>query len=369
MTSFRDGIERDGQRMAPAHLVGECLRSLLACAFVLLLSWPARGADFASHPALESANRKLVKIIGAGGLRGLQPHSTGFLVSAEGHIVTIWDHVLDERVVTVVLHNGRKLEGKVVGADPELDVAVIKIEGEDFPFFDLAESAEAGPGTRVYALSNMFRVAGGDEPMTVLHGVISARTRLEARKGVFEIPYKGPAYIVDAITNNSAGGGGVLITRDGRLLAMIGREVRNARTGTWINYAVPIGELQEAINEIRTGKFNRNKDRESELADGPSILNRYRPEDFGLVLVPDVVPRTPAFIDRVVADSPAGKAGLLPNDLVLFVNDDLISSCRVLKEQLGKLESGEALRLVVRRGTELVTVDWTVPEKAATTDR
>jgi serine protease Do len=51
------------------------------------------------------------------------------------------------------------------------------------------------------------------------------------------------------------------------------------------------------------------------------------------------------------------------------VNDDLISSCRVLKEQLGKLEAGEALRLVVRRGTELVTVDWTVPEKAATTDR
>jgi serine protease Do len=56
---------------------------------------------------------------------------------------------------------------------------------------------------------------------------------------------------------------------------------------------------------------------------------------------------------------------LLPNDLVLFVNDELISSCRVLKEQLGKLEAGETLRLVVRRGTELVTVDWVVPEKAA----
>jgi serine protease Do len=325
----------------------------------------AADADFAASPAIESANRKLVKIVGAGGLRGLQPHSTGFLVSAEGHIVTIWDHVLDERVVSVVLHNGRKFEGKVLGADPELDVAVVKIEAEDLAFFDLADAAEAGPGTRVYALSNMFRVAGGDEPMTVLHGVISARTRLEARKGVFEIPYKGPVYIVDAITNNSGGGGGVLTTRDGRLLAMIGREVRNARTGTWINYAVPVGELREAIDEIRTGKFNRKKDRETELAEGTSAAQRYRSEDFGLVMVPDVVPRTPAFIDRVAAGSPAAKSGLLPNDLVLFVNDELISSCRVLKEQLGKLEAGETLRLVVRRGTELVTVDWVVPEKAA----
>ena len=160
--------------------------SLVVAALSLVAQTPARADD--PQPAIDVASRKVVKIFGAGGFRGLHAYCTGFLVSGTGHIVTVWSHVLDEQTVTVVLHDGRKFEGKLLGAEPQLDLAVIKIEAEDLPHFDLEQSVLASPGTRVLAFSNMFKIATGDEPVTVMHGVVAARTRLSARRGVFNSP-------------------------------------------------------------------------------------------------------------------------------------------------------------------------------------
>src|SRR4029079_4059987 len=138
------------------------------------------------------------------------------------------------------LHDGRKFEGKIVGFEPQLDLAVLKIDSDDLPCFDLEEVTAAPVGTRVLAYSNMFKVATGDEQVSVLHGVIAARTKLSARRGNYETPYNGPVYVVDAITNNPGSGGGVLTTTDGVLLGMIGKELRNTQTNTWIKYATTI---------------------------------------------------------------------------------------------------------------------------------
>src|SRR5260370_8192365 len=101
----------------------------------------------------------------------------------------------------------------------------------------------------------MFKVATGAEQVSVLHGVIAARTKLTARRGSYETPYNGPVYVVDAITNNPGSGGGVLTNAEGALLGMIGKELRNSQTNTWINYAIPIGELRTVIGAIISGKF------------------------------------------------------------------------------------------------------------------
>jgi serine protease Do len=209
----------------------------------------------------------------------------------------------------------------------------------------------------------MFKVAVGDEQVSVLHGVIAAKTTLVTRRGVFEAPYHGPVYVVDAITNNPGSGGGVLTTWDGRLLGMIGKELRNAQTNTWVNYVIPITELKQAIDEIVSGKFTPRRSADSEAETADAAPHRYEAADFGLVMLPDVVYRTPAFIDRVLPGSAAAKAGLRPNDLVLFVNDQLIQSVRLLREELGRLEGGGTVRLVVRRGDRLITVELPVPRK------
>ena len=119
---------------------------------------------------------KIVKIFGAGGLRGLESYQSGFLISADGYVLTVWSHVLDSDETTVILNDGRKYQGKLVGADPRLELALLKIDAQDLSFFDLSASVPAAEGTRVLADSNLFGVATGDESASVLHGNISAVT-------------------------------------------------------------------------------------------------------------------------------------------------------------------------------------------------
>jgi serine protease Do len=323
----------------------------------------APAAAQSTREAIESVQPRMVKIFGAGGLRGLHEYSTGFLVSADGHVATAWSHVLDAEEVSVVLHDGRRYFAEVLGAEPALDLAVLKIRGENLslPFFELAEdSAAAGPGTRVLAFSNMFKVASGDEAVSVVQGVIAARTRLSARRGSFEAAYVGQVYVVDAVTNNSGAEGGLLTTRDGKLLGMIGKVLRDTRSNTWLNYSIPIADLREPIQQIIIGDFSS----QPKPADAESP-RRYEPLDFGLVMVPDVLFRTPAYVDSVLPNSPADAAGLKPDDFVLFVNEELIQSCRLLREELGRLEAGDTLRLIIRRNDQLVTVELPVRRKEA----
>jgi len=331
----------------------------IASGLILALTLAAPLSAQAEPSPIAAVQSKVVKIFGAGGAQGLHSYSTGFLISPQGHIATVWSHVLDPEVVTVVLSDGRKRDGRVVGAEPQMHLAILKIDGEDLPYFDLEDSASAGVGQRVLAFGNMYKVATGDEPVSVLQGVVAAKTRLRARRGAFESPYDGPVYIVDAITNNPGMGGGVLTTLDGRLLAMIGKELRNAETNTWINYAIPAEELADIAEQIRTGNFRRSDDPKKE-EDAP---HNYRPLDFGLLLVPDVLPRTPAYIDRVIADSAAADEGLQADDLVLFVNGELVQSCQELQRELGRVEEGDLVEIVVRRGQTLVSVELEAPDK------
>jgi len=332
---------------------------IVLAGFVMTCCTTARAQSM--QETIAYVNPRMVKIFGAGGIARLQGYCSGFLVSPEGHIATVWSHVLDEGEVSVVLDSGRRLSAKVIGAEPRLDLAILKIDGEDLPYFDLDLTADvAAPGTRVLAFSNMFNVASGSEPVTVLHGVIAARTKLEGRRGVFDITFPGPVYIVDAITNNSGSLGGVLTTRDGRLLAMIGKELRNAQSNTWVNYGMPISELRDAIQEIVAGKYTPIP---TTLSETPEGLPRHKPLDFGLVMIPDVVARTPAFVEDVTPNSVAALAGIKTDDLILFVNGELIQSIRHFAEICDTLEDGTMVDIVIRRDGKLETLKLVVPEK------
>ncbi len=333
------------------------IRCCAAAALLCILAPPATAQEVMSP--IETVQARIVKIFGAGGMGGLHSYSTGFIFSPDGYIATVWSHVLDPDVVTVVLNNGRKLDGRVIGAEPQLHLAILKVDATDLPYFDLDEAATAGTGQRVLAFGNMYKVATGDEPVSVLQGVIAAKTRLRARRGAFEVPFEGPVYVVDSITNNPGMGGGVLTTPDGRLLAMIGKELRNAETNTWINYAIPIDEMADVAMQIKTGEFRRRDDPEERKA----TPQNYLAVDFGIVLIPDVLNRTPAYIDSVIAGSAAEELGLRPDDLLLFVNGELVQSCKELQAALGRLEEGDLFQLVVRRGDNLVSIELEAPDK------
>ena len=216
------------------------------------------------------------------------------------------------------MNDGRKFAAKLLGADPRLEIAVLKIKTGDLPFYDLSRSAKAEIGANVLALSNLFNVAVGDEPASVQHGVVSAIAKLGARRGAYETPYKGPVYILDVKTNNPGSAGGGLGRSPRRIAGNAGQrtkkrheqhmaQLRNSHRGT-----APIGRGDSQ----RKSSLPNGKASSAKKSSHPLTL-----EKLGIVLVPDVLERTPPFVEKISDGSPADKAGIRPDDLIVLLGD------------------------------------------------
>ena len=302
---------------------------------------------------------KIVKIYGAGGFRGMEPYQSGMLISPEGHILTVLSYVLDTDYITVVLADGRKFEAKLLGADPRLEIAVLKIKAADLPHFDLAKAATGRAAENVLAFSNLFNVAIGDEPASVQHGIISVLTNLEARQGMYDTPYRGPVYVLDVKTNNPGAAGGALVTRRGELLGILGKELKNALNSTYLNYAVPIAELQDSIEAVKAGKMVARREEDPKKKPRRSLTL----DALGVVLVPDVLERTPPYVEQVRPGSPAEKAGVRPDDLIVLMGDRLVQSCKFLRADLEYIDYQDPVKLTLFRGQDLIEVTLQGEEK------
>jgi len=174
----------------------------------------------------------------------------------------------------VHLYDGTRLPAKLVAMEPELDIALLKIgtdksKIDDLPFYDIVAAAKtplATPGTSILAFSNQFQIASRDEPVSVMKGTIAAYARLFGRIGIFEAPYSGNVYVVDAITNNPGAAGGIITNRMGDIIGIIGKELRNEQTNTWINYAVPVNAELEI--KLADGSAKKNLDHQLDREKG-----------------------------------------------------------------------------------------------------
>jgi serine protease Do len=336
--------------------------SIAVAFFVLVAAAPAR-ADQSFADVSEEVNSKLVKIFGTGGFKGLVDYATGVTVSPDGYILTVFSLMLDTPDLIVHLHDGRRIPAKVVVVEPELDLALLKLDKVDgLPYFDVAAAAKkplASTGTGVLAFSNQFHIATRDEAMSVQRGVIAAYSKLHGRRGVFDATFTGEVYFVDAITNNPGAAGGVLTTRKGELLGLIGKEVRNTLTDTWINYAIPI----QCKMEVKEGEGKKT----ISLVDIVEKKESYRPvvkekpKDgqggyHGIVLVPNVVDRTPPYVEDTIPGSPAARAGLKPDDLIVYVDGEQVISIKAFRDIIDRLRPGTEVKLEVRRGDRLTGV-------------
>ncbi len=313
------------------------------------------------HETIRDAQRKVVKIYGAGGFRGLEGYQTGILASPEGHVLTALSYVLDAPEVTVVLDDGRRFRAEQLGVDPVSELAMLKLpleEGETLPAFDFAGGHAANVGDRVLALSNLYNIAGGDEPVSVLQGVVTAIAPLDARRGGFQSNFHGRVYIVDAAANNPGAAGGALVDWQGRLLGVLGKELKSRSTGAWLHYALPIDEIAATVERLRTGRPD------SAASDLPAPIEPLTLADLGLVLIPDVLARTPPFIDAVHPNSPAAAAGLRPDDLVVFVAGEPTDSCRSVVDLIRRQERFDEVQVAVLRNGEFIEASLVVDEFA-----
>ena len=311
------------------------------------------------HDVIRDAQRKVVKIYGAGGVRGLEAYQTGILISAEGHVLTVQSYVLDTDDLAVVLDDGRKFTGELLGVDPVRELAVLKLplENESLPYFDLAAAPLAKVGERILAVSNLFNIAGGDEPVSVLQGVVSAMAPLDARRGSFESNFHGNVYIVDAAANNPGAAGGALVNWRGELLGLLGKEMRSRATGSWLNYAIPVDQFVASVETMQAGRSVEDVDEHRTAATDPLTLAAV-----GVVLVPNILPRTPPYIDSILPNSAAARAGLRPDDLVIIVAGEPTASCAAVVEALSRRESFDEVRISLLRDGELIEVTLSAEE-------
>lgn len=300
-------------------------------------------ADQASlfAPAIEFAQRRTVKIYGAS-IGRVAGFGTGLIVSADGEIITSQGVHLSGYRIRVILHDGSMHDAKVLRSNPQSQLAVLKIEAETPDFFLLSESPVGQNGDWVLAVSNAFKVADGSEPLSVNLGVISLRTKLDARRLTQDYDYHGDVLIMDAITSNPGAAGGAVVTADRRLAGMIGKVIESKSTNTRLNYALP----SDVLHAFYTGKATGSQ--AADVAGGKAVL--------GIRLFSLTGRNAPAYVDRVSPGSPAFKAGLRPDDLIISIDGQPIRTVRNYAAVLETLVPEREITLVIKRRNQLIDV-------------
>jgi S1-C subfamily serine protease len=250
-------------------------------------------------------------------------------------------------------------------------VALLKIDEEAkfAHYFDLEKEAArpmAENGDWVLAYSNQFRIAQREEPMSVQRGVIAAVADLRGRRGVFDAPFTGDVYFLDAIACNPGAAGGIVTNRKGHLLGMLGRELKDQRTDTWINYAVPIQAVvnvqREKDGQVLTEKETMAGFSKWVMSGKPYQSTVAKREDKGayhgivLVLSPAGLTSTPPFVEEAPAGTPAAKAGLQPDDLILYVEGESVPTSKIFRETMKQYGPGSEVTIQLQRGNKLETV-------------
>lgn len=352
------------------------MKSAMATVLVLVVTgWcePASGGGF--DRAIESALPRVVKLYGLGA--GLEAgYGTGVILSEDGLVVTVFSLLIDARRVRAVAPDGRTYEARVLARDYSRQLALLQLQSPTqdaqsvgpFAFFDLAcdpdereggeSAASLRPGDWVVAVGNAFKVADGAEPASIAHGVFSTRTRLDARRRIKDFPYTGDVLAIDAITSNPGAPGGALVDLEGRLVGMIGRQVTSNLTHTHFNYAIPSDVLcdflqdatsDSASDRMQTAGFiprERTERKESEKPFDPGI--RLSKAGYRTIL---------PFVERVRRNSPAARAGVRKDDLILAVNGKNVADVKAYESRLRALQPGEPVTLVIRRGRRILTTE------------
>lgn len=357
-------------------MIRNILRCLLILAAVIALS-PAPAQD-SLNPALAGVNKKMVKLFGIGGFKGLPSYGTGLLVSKQGHILTVNNHILNTPGILVHLYDGRQYQAKVIAREPELDVALLKIDDEVnfLPHFEFDKEAArplAENGDWIMAFSNQFKIAMRDEPMSVQRGVVMALADLRGRRGIFDAPYQGDVYFLDVVACNPGAAGGALTDRKGNLLGILGRELKSSQTDTWINYAVPVQAIVDVQREDKAGKLVTEKVNVAKFVtqamskEGYVAGTKKKIEDrgayHGIVLVVSAVPSTPPYVEEVIAGSPAAKAGLQPDDLILYLAGEPVPTVKAFREAMKVYDAGKEVTLQYQRGAKLENVRLTLTKQ------
>lgn len=259
---------------------------------------------------------------------------SGFIVSADGMIVTN-KHVVDDDQAdyTVVMNDGQKYDAKVVAKDPTNDVAVLKIEAKDLPTLSLADSNDVQIGQSVIAIGNAL----GQYRNTVTKGIISGKSRtITAGDGNGQSETLEDVFQTDAAIN-PGNSGGPLLDLSGKVVAI--NTAVNAQ-GQLIGFAIPANVVKRDLDSVKTsGKITRAFLGVRYVLVTKAMAEQDKlPVDHGAL-----IKSGSSNAAAVVAGSPADKAGIVENDIIVSVNGTDITVDHSLAGLLNQFNPGDTI--------------------------
>jgi serine protease Do len=265
-------------------------------------------------------------------MRGL---GSGFIVKADGTILTNAHVVANAGEVTVKLTDKREFRAKVVGIDKDTDVAVLKIDAKDLPTVKIGDASKVQVGEWALAIGAPF---GFENSVTA--GVISARARSLPEQGYV------PFFQTD-VAVNPGNSGGPLFNLAGEVIGINSQIYSGSGGYMGISFAIPIDVAMKVEKQlVATGKVVRGR-----LGVYIQDVNQQLAQSFGL-------PRpTGALVSNIEKDSPALQAGLKSGDVILSVNGQEVAGSADLPPRIADMEPGQTAHLGVWRDGKKLDVD------------
>ena len=272
--------------------------------------------------------------------RKTQSLGSGVIVDAERGLVLTNNHVIANAVqITVTLRDGRQLEAELIGTDPKTDVAVIKIPAEDLVDIKPADSDALRVGDFVAAIGNPFGIG-----QTVSSGIIGGLNR--SGLGIEE--YEN--FIQTDAAINPGNSGGALVDLRGELVGINTAIFSQGGGNIGIGFAIPINLAMQIMEQLlESGQVQRGFLGISTQDLTPALI-----EAFGLKQ------NYGAVITNVVEDSPAGKAGLQPGDILIKINDRDVKNASDVRNRFGLLTVGDQVVFDILRGGKSKKITTTV---------
>lgn len=258
---------------------------------------------------------------------------SGVIVDAKRGLVLTNNHVIANAIqITVTLRDGRQVEAEIVGADPETDIAVLKMTAENLTALTTSDSDDLRVGDFVVAIGNPFGLG-----QTVTSGIISALSR--SGLGIEE--YED--FIQTDASINPGNSGGALVNLKGQLVGINTAIFSQSGASHGIGFAIPINLALRIMEQIlNTGEVKRGF-----LGVSIQDITPQLAEAFGLTK------KSGALINKVLKDSPADKAGLLPGDIVILIDGKKIRNANDVRNRIGLLPVGERIKFkLLREGKE-----------------
>ena len=266
---------------------------------------------------------------------------SGVIINSKGYIVTNHHVIAGSDRIDVTLVDGRKLSGRLIGADASSDIAIVKVDEEGLPAAEWGESDELRVGQFVIAIGNPFGLVGGP---TVTTGVVSALNRnIQVENQVYESLIQTDAAI------NPGNSGGPLVDSGGRVIGISTAMVPFAQG---IGFAIPINSVKKIVEELFSyGRVIRPWLGVIGISVTDEIASYYElPVKAGIIVA------------RVIYGSPAYRVGISEGDIIAKIDGASIKTIQDLQKSIQKKKVGDKAELELIRGHQRGVVEVTLAE-------